>query len=304
MLKRRNFKDDINRGNMEIILGKRSGFCYGVQNAVDKASQEVTNAKDSIYCLGELVHNKTVTKQLEDKGLIFIEEINKAEGRTIIRAHGIAKEVYEEAKKKNIELIDLTCPNVLKLHDVAEKYSKEGYYIFLIGKKDHPETIGTISFCGKNSNIISDIEEVEEAINDFEKTNIKKLLVISQTTFSLTKFDNVVEKINNKISNDVELEIKNTICSATELRQKETEEISKQVDIMIVVGGKNSSNTTKLYEICLKNCNNVIFIEDETELKVEEISKYNKVGIVAGASTPKASIEKVINLLKNKEESL
>jgi len=289
---------------MEIILGKKSGFCYGVQNAVDKANEKVTKSEEPIYCLGELVHNKTVTKSLEENGLIFIEDINEAKGKTIIRAHGIPKEVYDEAQKLGIDLVDLTCPNVLKIHNIVEEYSKNGYYIFLIGKKDHPENIGTISFCGKNSNIISNLEEVEQCVIEFEETNIKKLLIISQTTFSLTKFDEIVKKIKNSILKDVELEIKNTICSATELRQKETEEISKQVELMIVVGGKNSSNTTKLYEICLKNCHNVVHIEDETELELEKIHNYEKIGIVAGASTPKASIEKVINLLKNKEESL
>lgn len=289
---------------MEIVLGKKSGFCYGVQNAVDKANEEVTKANEPIYCLGELVHNKTVTKSLEDKGLIFIEDIKEAKGTTIIRAHGIAKEVYEEAKRLDMDLIDLTCPNVLKIHKIVEEYAKNGYYIILIGKKDHPENIGTISFCGENSNIISSLEEVEPIIEEFEKTSIKKLLVLSQTTFSLKKFDEIVEKITNSISKDIELEVKNTICLATELRQKETEEISKQVEAIIVIGGKNSSNTTKLYEICLKNCENVIFIEDETELDLKQVSGYKKVGIVAGASTPRNTIDNVINLLKNKEESL
>lgn len=287
---------------MEIILGEKSGFCYGVQNAVDKAEKELIHSNECIYCLGELVHNQTVKKELENKGLAFINDITEAKGRTIIRAHGIAKEVYEEAEKSNIELVDLTCPNVLKIHKMAEEYMKKGYYIFIIGKKDHPENIGTISFAGQNSNIISDFEEVDLAIKEFEKSNIKELLIISQTTFSLTKFDKIVEAIENGIQKDVKLEIKNTICLATELRQKETEEISKQVEFMIVIGGKNSSNTTKLYEICLKNCSNVIHIEDEKELEVEKILQYQKVGIVAGASTPKASIDKVINLLKNKEE--
>lgn len=285
---------------MEIILGKKSGFCYGVQNAVEKAETEVVNSKETIYCLGELVHNKTVTNNLENKGLVFIENLEQAKGKTIIRAHGIEKEVYEYAKKGNIELIDLTCPNVLKIHDLAYEYSKKGYYIILIGKKGHPETIGTISFCGENSKIISDSDEVEQLIIDIEKSNSKKVLVISQTTYSLKKFDDIVNEITNKISKDIQLEVKNTICLATELRQKETEEISKQADIMIVVGGKNSSNTTKLYEICLNNCKKVIHIEDEKELELEKISKYNKVGIVAGASTPKSTIENVVNLLKMK----
>ena len=287
---------------MEIILGKKSGFCYGVQNAVDKATEETIKSNEAIYCLGELVHNKTVTNDLENKGLVFIEDINEAKGKTIIRAHGIAKEVYEAAKKLDIDLVDLTCPNVLKLHKIAEEYNEKGYYIFLIGKKNHPETIGTISFCGNNSKIISDLEDVEQAIEEFNKTNIKNILIISQTTYSLKLFDDIVEKISKDISKDINLEVKNTICLATELRQKETEEISKQVELMIVIGGKNSSNTTKLYEICLKNCKNVIHIEDESELDVQAVSKYNKIGIVAGASTPRSSIENVINLLKSKEE--
>lgn len=285
---------------MEIILGKKSGFCYGVQNAVEKAETEVANSKETIYCLGELVHNKTVTSNLENKGLVFIENLEQTKGKTIIRAHGIEKEVYEDAKKRNIELIDLTCPNVLKIHDLANEYSKKGYYIILIGKKGHPETIGTISFCGENSKIIYDLDEVEQVIIDIKKANFKKVLVISQTTYSLKKFDDIVNEISNNISKDIKLEVKNTICLATELRQKETDEISKQADIMIVVGGKNSSNTTKLYEICISNCKKVIHIEDEKELKLDEISKYNKVGIVAGASTPKVTIDNVVNLLKMK----
>lgn len=284
---------------MEIILGEKSGFCYGVQHAVDIATKETMNSKESIFCLGELVHNRTVTKDLEDKGLIFIEDIKQAKGKTIIRAHGIAKKVYEEAKKLNIDLIDLTCPNVLKIHKMVEEYNKNGYYIFLIGKKDHPENIGTISFCEDNSNIISDLDEIGYSINEFKKSNLKKLLIISQTTYSMKKFDDIVKDITNKMPKDIELEVKNTICSATELRQKETEDISKQVEVMLVIGGKNSSNTIKLYEICLKNCKNVIFIEDENELNIEEVSKYNKVGIVAGASTPRNTINSVINLLKN-----
>lgn len=289
---------------MEIILGKRSGFCYGVQNAVENAEKEVVSSKGTLYCLGELVHNKTVINNLEDKGLVFIENLEQAKGKTIIRAHGIKKEVYEDAEKRNIELIDLTCPNVLKIHDMAYEYSKKEYYIVLIGKKNHPETIGTISFCGKNSKIISDSDEVEQLIIDIEKANLKKVLVISQTTYSLKKFDDIVNEISNKISKDIQLEVMNTICLATELRQKETDEISKQADIMIVVGGKNSSNTTKLYEICINNCKKVIHIEDEKELKLDEISKYDKVGIVAGASTPKDIINKVVSILKNKEENL
>lgn len=287
---------------MEIILGKRSGFCYGVQNAVEKANKQLTCSSEKIYCLGELVHNKSVTEELKDKGLIFINDIKEAKGKTIIRAHGISKQIYEAAKKLNIDFVDLTCPNVIKIHEMAEEYSNKGYYILLIGKKDHPETIGTISFCGKYSNIISEEDEVKQVIEEIEKTNLNKILVISQTTYSIEKFNNIVDKLIDSTSRQIE--VKNTICLATELRQKETEEIAKQVEFMIVVGGKNSSNTTKLYEICMKNCENVIHIENEEEIDLNQVLKFNKIGIVAGASTPKSSICKVINLLKNKEENL
>lgn len=289
---------------MDIIVGEKSGFCYGVQKAVERAELELTKANEPIYCLGELVHNKTVTDDLMKKGLLLIENIDQAKGKTIIRAHGVPKEVYEEAKKKGIELIDLTCPNVLKIHKTVSSYQANEYYIFLIGKENHPETIGTISFCGKNAKILSHVEQVQQAIEDFRSTNLKKILIISQTTYSLEQFYAIVEEITNQIGKEIELEVINTICSATELRQKETENISKQVQLMIVIGGKNSSNTTKLFEICKKNCKNVIFVENEQEIDIKEVQTYEKIGIVAGASTPKSSIEDIIKLLKNKEEIL
>ena len=289
---------------MKIIVGEKSGFCYGVQKAVEKAEVELVNTNDSLYCLGELVHNKTVTDGLKKKGLILIDDISQAKGKTVIRAHGVPKEVYEEAKRKGIELIDLTCPNVLKIHKTVSSYQENEYYIFLIGKENHPETIGTISFCGNNAKVISHVDEVQSAIEEFKQTNLKKILVISQTTYSLEQFHAIVEEITKQIGKEIKLEVMNTICSATELRQKETEELSKQVELMIVIGGKNSSNTTKLYEICLKNCENVIFVENEQEIDVKEVQKYEKIGIVAGASTPKSSIESIVKLLKNEEEIL
>ena len=148
---------------MEIQVGKTSGFCYGVKNAVDKTNDILEKEQNkTIYCLGELVHNKTIINELKEKGLKFIDNIEQADSTTIIRAHGIEKEVYEKAKKNNIDLIDLTCPSVLKIHKIAEEYASKDYYIFLIGKKEHPEIIGTYSFCGNNSYIISGIEDVKK----------------------------------------------------------------------------------------------------------------------------------------------
>ena len=282
---------------MEILVGKTAGFCYGVKKAVDGAKNENKNSKN-VYCLGEIVHNKQVINDLEEQGIKFIENIEDAKGTTIIRAHGVPKEIYEEAKKRNIELKDYTCPNVLRIHKIVEDYSQKGYFVFLCGSSKHPENLGTISYCGENVYVIEKENDTFKALEKLEKTGIKKILVISQTTYSLEKFYIIEEIIRNELPRNIELEIKNTICKATELRQKETEEISKKVDMMIIIGGANSSNTKKLYEISKQNCKNSICIETVDELQIEEISKYDKIGVMAGASTPQKEIEKVVEKLE------
>lgn len=282
---------------MELIVGKTAGFCYGVKRAVDGAKEELKK-DETIYGLGEIVHNLEVIKELENLGMQFIENIEEAKGETIIRAHGIQKEIYEKAKEKQIELVDYTCPKVLKIHQIAEEYANKGYYIFLLGNKKHPEIIGTLSYCGENKFVIEKEDDTIKALEALEKSEIKKLLVISQTTYSLEKFYIIEEIIKNELPRDVELVIKNTICQATEIRQKETEQIAKKVNSMIVIGGKNSSNTKKLYEIAKQYCDTVWFIENETQLEFEKIKQDDKIGIMAGASTPKESIEKVIKKLE------
>lgn len=282
---------------MELLIGKTAGFCFGVERAVEGAILEIKKDKD-IYCLGEIVHNKEVIKDLEKQGLNFIETLDEGNNKVIIRAHGVKKEIYEKANAKGIELIDLTCPKVLKIHKIAEEYANKGYYIFLIGKKDHPETIGTISYCSENVYTIESYENAAEAINNFRQKSINKVLVICQTTFSLAEYQKIVNFINSKLDNDIEIEIKNTICSATKLRQEETLEIASKVDAMIIIGGKNSSNTNKLYEIS-KKLTQTFIVENKEEINFEQIKKYNKIGIMAGASTPKKSIEEIVEFLHN-----
>ena len=282
---------------MELIVGKTAGFCYGVKRAVDGAKEELKQNK-TLYGLGEIVHNQEVIKELENLGMQFIENIEEAKGKTIIRAHGIPKQIYEETKERQIELMDYTCPKVLNIHQIAEEYANKGYYIFLLGNKKHPEIIGTLSYCGENKFVIEKEDDTIKALEALEKSEIKKLLVISQTTYSLEKFYIIEEIIKNEIQRDIELVIKNTICQATEIRQKETEEMAKKVDSMIVIGGKNSSNTKKLYEIAKQYCKTVLLIQNETELVLDKIQSNDKVGIMAGASTPRESIEKVIKKLE------
>ena len=265
---------------MEIIVGKTAGFCYGVKNAVDKTKELVQKQRET-YCLGELVHNKQVTQDLEEQGLIIINDVEKAKNNVIIRSHGVPKEIYKKAEELNLKVIDLTCPNVLKIHNIVKEYSAKDYYIFIIGQKDHAETIGTVSYCRKNSTILEKEEDVEKAIKNFKESNLKKLLLVSQTTFSVEKFNKIV-----------------TICNATSIRQKETQEIAKQVDLMIIIGGKHSSNTTKVYEIAKKECKNCILIETSEELNKNRLKNISKIGIMAGASTPSESINNTVEKLK------
>ena len=278
---------------MEIIVGKTSGFCAGVKNAVTKTEKELEKSDEEVYCLGELVHNKQVVEKLEKLGLITIDNIEQANKKTIVRAHGIAKEIYSKAEEKEIELIDLTCPKVLKIHEIVQEYAQNGYFIILIGVEVHPETIGTKSFGGENLYQLRDKEDIKECIEKIEKSKIDKILIISQTTYSLKKFEEIVKELNKKLQKKYQIEIKNTICPATRLRQEETEKISKEVEYMIIVGGINSSNTKKLYDIAKENCEKTISIETVKDLNVEDIQKYNKIGIMAGASTPDESVEEI-----------
>jgi len=211
-----------------------------------------------------------------------------------VRPHGIPKETYEKAKEANIELIDLTCPKVLKVHGIAEEHEKQGYYIFLVCKKGHPETIGTSSFCGDTYNLIEDLDDIDIAIEDFKKSGKEKLVLISQTTISLTKFDEIAKYIETHVPT---VKIINTICDATRIRQEETKTLSGQVEYMIIIGGKHSSNSTKLYEVAKKHCNGAVHIETKDELNIETLKQFSKIGIMVGVTTPQKSIEEVVRAL-------
>lgn len=288
---------------MEIILGKTSGFCGGVIRSVME-SEKVLDKYSIVFCLGELVHNKQVVGNLEDRGMKVVDSLDEVpEGsHVILRAHGVPKEVYEVALKRNIDLVDLTCPKVLKVHHEAKKYEKEGYYIVVTGKSTHPEVIGIKSYCGVNSCVIENIEELDNVIDNIKMSGIEKVAIISQTTYSMKKFDMIVKKLKEELVG-YNILINNTICPATEMRQKETEELASKVDAMIIIGGKNSSNTKKLYDLSSALCKNSFIIETVDDLK-EDLSIFNKIGIMAGASTPKSSVDAVINMLNGNEYSI
>ena len=284
---------------MEVILGKKAGFCGGVINSVTKSIDLLKNNKD-LYCLGEIVHNRQVVSDLEKRGMTFVESLDELEdgSKVVIRAHGVPKEVYEEAEKRNIQLFDLTCPKVLLVHKEADDFVKDGYYVILIGKKDHPEIIGTISYCNDDSLIIENQHNVDKVVDFVLNKGYKKVALLCQTTYSLNKFLEIEAILKDKFK-ELDFKILNTICNATELRQKDTEELSKKVDAMIIIGGKNSSNTTKLYEIASNNTKTYL-IETVADLD-DSIFEYDVVGVTAGASTPEESINEVVDFL-NKEK--
>lgn len=233
------------------------------------------------------------------KTITNIEEAEEG-SKVIFRAHGEPPKTYGQAQDRNIQVIDLSCPKVLVIHDMAKKYAEKEWYILYIAEKDHPETIGTFGCCGENARIVSSIEEVEEAVFAIQKGDYKKVAILAQTTFSMTGFDEIVTFIQEKLPKNIVLEVNKTICDATKLRQAETEEIAQKVDCMIIIGGQKSSNTQKLYAISQKYCNAVYFIQTVKDLPVEEVKKNNKVGIMAGASTPHELIEEVQKTLEMK----
>lgn len=277
---------------MEIFVAKSAGFCFGVQNAVKKA-EDTAKSGVSAVTLGPIIHNKQVVEHLLSKGVGVASDsscINEGD-RVIIRSHGVSKEEYNELLKKNAEIIDATCPYVKNIHKiVGEKYNS-GYKIIIIGDSEHPEVKGINGWCDNSAIILDNTNDIDKI-----PMGINKVCIVSQTTYNQEKWYEIVCKLLNVSK---EILIFNTICSATEVRQKEAMELSKQVDAMIVIGGKESSNTRKLYEICKDNCPVTLFVETAEELDLNLLNGANKVGITAGASTPEYVIKEVVNKIES-----
>ena len=284
---------------MEIIVGKQSGFCNGVKYTIDQAIKALEEYKE-IYCLGQIVHNERVIEDLQKKGMKTINSIEEApnHSKVIIRAHGELKETYDKAKEKEIECIDLTCGKIKSIRlKIASRM--EDSFIVIIGKKNHPETLGVQSFSGKNSMIIESIDDIEEFQRKYKESNCKKVFIVSQTTFNSESFDKIIEELQQRVN--TEWEVEKTICNATNNRQLETANLAERVDIMLIVGGKNSSNTEELEVVAKKKCKRVYLIQDYHDLEQEEIDKDAKIGIMAGASTPNVVVEELIDYLHDKE---
>jgi (E)-4-hydroxy-3-methyl-but-2-enyl pyrophosphate reductase (IPP and DMAPP forming) len=275
---------------MKVKLAKTAGFCFGVERAVNKVYEEVEKGVKHIYTYGPIIHNEEVVNDLSVKGVQVIEtmeEIEKiTEGTIIIRSHGVGRAIYETIKRQGLKQIDATCPFVLKIHRIVEKESKARSHIVIIGNEKHPEVIG---IKGWSDTKVTVIENKEQAL-EFSVLNSQKVCIVSQTTFNYNKFQELVEIISKK---RYDISVLNTICNATEIRQKEAGSIAKEVEAMIVVGGKNSSNTQKLFEICKKECENTYYIQTLSDLDCYSLQSVSSVGITAGASTPNNIIEEV-----------
>ena len=279
---------------MEIIVGKNSGFCNGVNYTVNKTKEVLMN-NDNVYCLGEIVHNEEVVNELERLGMITVNDINEVpnNSKVILRAHGEPLSTYEIAKNKNLEVIDLTCGKIRIIHKDIEKHNNS--FIIIIAKHNHPETIGTKGHT-KYSFVLETSDEMDDCLKAYKESKRNSIYVISQTTFNSKKFDELVSLIEKEFKG-IDITINKSICNATELRQNEVIELSKKVDLMIIIGGKNSSNTKELYNLAKKNCSNTYLIQNYEDIDFD-INDNMKIGIMAGASTSNDTVSKVIDKIK------
>lgn len=280
---------------MEIRRAKTAGFCFGVKRAVETVYKQLEKdgGEDAgIYTFGPIIHNEEVVKDMEKKGVRVLrteEELKKLKkGTVIIRSHGVAERIYQEMEANELEIIDATCPFVKKIHNIVKKESTEGKHIVIIGNPDHPEVEGIRGWAGADVTVV----QTPEDAGNFSAERGKKVCIVSQTTFNYNKFKELVEILSKK---SYDVSVLNTICNATKERQTEARSIAEEVDAMIVIGDKHSSNTQKLFEICQNACKDTYYIQTLDDLDLNQLGSVETVGITAGASTPNNIIEEVQN---------
>ncbi len=283
---------------MKVTTAQSAGFCFGVKREVDQVYEQV-NDKDSgpVYTYGPIIHNDQVVNDLKKRGVKVLESIEDLDtvppGTVVIRSHGVSRITVEKIEQKGFRVIDATCPFVKRIHRVVEKQSADGFHIIIIGNDRHPEVEGIKGWCQGPVSVVQCAADLDK-IPDLTE---KKICIVAQTTFNYNKFQELVEKISKK---RYDISVLNTICNATEERQTEAREIAKSVDAMIVIGGRHSSNTQKLFEICKDECKNTYFIETLVDLDSKPFQSFRHVGITAGASTPNKIIEEVQKSMSEK----
>lgn len=275
---------------MKVTVAKTAGFCFGVKRAMEKVYEQIEKSEKPIYTYGPIIHNEEVVKELREKGVRVAEteeELKKLSGCVvIIRSHGVGKHIYDILNSNGAEIVDATCPYVKKIHKIVDEQCREGRRVIIVGDESHPEVQGIKGWGNSDTKVI-------ESLSDFENLGLEpgsRLSIVAQTTFNYNKFQDLVEKISEK---RYDIFVLNTICNATQERQVEAKRIASKVDVMLVIGGKHSSNTQKLYEICQRECKKTYYIQTLDDLNPECISSACNVGITAGASTPNNIIEEV-----------
>ena len=281
---------------MKVELAKSAGFCFGVEKAVNTVYEEAKKNDEIVYTLGPIIHNEEVVKDMKRRGVeaVNIEDLNSLpKGTVIIRSHGVSKDVYNFVKHSGHRVVDATCPFVKKIHAIVSVQSGKKKTVVIIGNPKHPEVIGIRGWGDENTYAVENIEQ-------FINLNLKKdeeIVIVAQTTFNHKKFQEIIDKI---LFLGYDVRCFNTICNATQERQAEAKKIASNVDAMIVIGDKKSSNTGKLVEICQEECKNTVFIQTLEDLNYDALLSVDSVGITAGASTPKHIIEEVQNIVRSK----
>lgn len=277
---------------MNVKLAESAGFCFGAKRAVDGVYSLAEEKEGAVCTLGPIIHNEQVVSDLEEKGVFVVDaldEIRDWENTTIvIRSHGVPKSIIDQLNEKNARYLDATCPFVKKIYDTVSEYRAQGYAIVIIGTESHPEVQGILGWTEGSGTVIETVEDSEA----FRLENPdQKVCVVAQTTFNYKKFKDLVEIISKK---GYDILAVNTICNATATRQKEAAELADSSDAMLVIGGRHSSNSRKLYEICKNQCENTFFIQTVDDLRNIALESFTSLGITAGASTPNNIIQEVL----------
>ena len=275
---------------MEVIVAKTAGFCFGVKRAVEQVYEQIEKADRPVYTFGPIIHNEQVVEDLAQKGVRVIDTEEELEAVrdaiVIIRSHGVGKHIYDLLERNGVTVVDATCPFVKKIHRIVQEQQAAGRRVIIVGNPEHPEVQGIRGWGNEGTLVVETADQIE----NLPVSTKDKLCIVAQTTFNYNKFQDLVEKFEKK---GYDILVLNTICNATQERQVEARRIASEVDAMIVIGGRNSSNTQKLYEICQKECKNTYYIQTLGDFNPECVNSVRSVGITAGASTPNQIIEEV-----------
>lgn len=274
-----------------IKVAKQVGYCYGVERALDLAFKATRSYPKPIFTLGPIIHNPQVVESLRKQGIFAVSGLEKiGEGTVIIRSHGIDPKVISKARGKGLEVLDATCPFVKKAQQMAAGLAKEGYYVVIVGERDHPEILSILAHVGERALVAEKIKD----LSSLPKA-VRKIGVVVQTTQSVERLEEIVSAL---LRSSTELKVYNTICHATTRRQKEAEALTEKVDVMLVVGGKNSANTTRLAQICREAGTPTHHIETASDIDPKWLKNNPVVGVTTGASTSQWILKEVVDSLK------